>query len=140
RWLRMARSALDGRLLDTARDLAEAVPADGATSAYVDVTLGRLELAGGDAAAALARADAAIERARHAGDPASECGGHDLRARALDFLGRRDDAVEAWTRQEAVAAAAGLVGERMRAVVSIAEMELFLAEAPVRMYEAVQLA
>src|SRR5206468_2835521 len=64
----------------------------------------------------------------------------DLKARALDLAGRRDEAAAAWVRQQEVAAEAGLTAERIRGLVSMAELELFQGRAPQRMYEAVEVA
>jgi DNA-binding CsgD family transcriptional regulator len=138
RWMRMARCALDGRLLALVRDLAADASEIGADSPYVDIIRGRLALAEGEADTALACAqralDGAVDDARHA------CDALDLQARALDYAGQRDAAADAWARQADVAARAGLTAERLRAIVSLAELELLRGQPLVRMREAVELA
>ena len=139
RWMRMARCALDGRLLDTARQLAhDATDVERGHSPFFDVTVGRLAVASGDTTTALACARRAIEAAGD--DAVSACAAFDLEARALDLMGRRDAAAAAWGRQQEVAARAGLTAERIRGLVSLAELELFQGRPPRRMYEAVEVA
>jgi ATP/maltotriose-dependent transcriptional regulator MalT len=121
-----------------AKTLATDTSALGEHSPHVDLTLGRLELAEGDASSALARADDVLSRV--AEDPVVTCAALDLRARALDFMGRRADAAAAWSELIDVAGAHGLTAERLRAVVTLSELELLSGEPPVKMYEAVELA
>jgi DNA-binding CsgD family transcriptional regulator/tetratricopeptide (TPR) repeat protein len=137
----MARCALDGRLLGVARELAhDAEDEDVALSQapFFDVTVGRLACAAGDTATALESAHRALELA--GGDAAVACAALDLEARALDLAGRRGEAAAAWERQQRVAADAGLTAERIRGLVSLAELELFEGQRPQRMYEAVDVA
>lgn len=139
RWMRMARCALDGRLLEVARQLASAAAGlEGWSSSFYDVTVGRLALAIGDTTHALECAQRAIATAGD--DAASACAAFDLEARALDFDGRRDDAAVAWGHQQELAARAGLTAERIRGLVSMAELELFAGAPPQRMREAVAVA
>jgi DNA-binding CsgD family transcriptional regulator len=137
RWMRMASCALDDRQLDVVRRLA-ADAGDLSESPFVDVTIGRLAYATGDTTAALERASSALDAAD--GDAAGACAALDLQARSLDLLGRRDEAAAAWERQQQVAAAAGLTAERIRGLVSLAELELMSGERPQRMLEAVEVA
>jgi hypothetical protein len=65
---------------------------------------GRVALAGGDAATALAEADAVLTQDT---DVDTHLTALDIRARALDFLGERAAAGEALTAQAEQAAAAG---------------------------------
>jgi DNA-binding CsgD family transcriptional regulator/tetratricopeptide (TPR) repeat protein len=139
RWMRMARCALDGRLLDVVRELAhDATDVERGHSPFFDVTVGRLAVAIGDTTTALECARRAIDAAGD--DAVSACAAFDLKARALDLTGRRDDAAAAWGRQQEVAAEAGLTAERIRGLVSLAELELFQGQPPRRMYEAVEVA
>jgi len=139
RWMRMARCALDGRLLDVARQLADdANHVEHGRSPFFTVTVGRLALAAGDTATALDCASRVLEPADV--DAVSACAALDLQGRVLDMIGRRDDAAEAWSRQQQVAAEAGLTAERIRGLVSMAELELFEGQPPQRMFEAVEAA
>jgi DNA-binding NarL/FixJ family response regulator len=137
RWARMASCALDDRQLDVARRLSEAAT-ELAASPFVHVTAGRLAFAIGDTTTALACAARALDAA--AEDAVSACAALDLQGRALDLVGRRDDAAAAWGRQQEVAAHAGLTAERIRGLVSLAELELMNGDRPQRMHEAVEVA
>ena len=135
--MRMASCALDDRRLDVARRLADdarQLP----PSPFVDVTAGRLAFASGDTTTALECARRALDAAGE--DAVSACAAFDLQARALDLLGRRDEAAAAWERQQDVAARAGLTAERIRGLVSLSELELMQGERPQRMHEAVEVA
>jgi DNA-binding CsgD family transcriptional regulator len=138
RWMRMARCALDGRRLDTVRDLAAGAGEIGGASPYVEIIRGRLALADGDAGTALACAQRALDG--RDGDARHVCDAFDLLARALDYSGQRDAAADAWARQAEEAERAGLTAERLRAIVSLAELELLQGQRPVRMIEAVDVA
>jgi DNA-binding CsgD family transcriptional regulator/tetratricopeptide (TPR) repeat protein len=139
RWIRMARSALDARLHDVVQELAgEAKELGRDRSPFFDVTVGRLACATGDTATALECAGRALAAAE--ADASIACAALDLQARTLDLLGRRDDAAAAWTRQQDLANAAGLIAEQMRGLVCLAELELFQGQPPKRMYEAVDVA
>jgi DNA-binding CsgD family transcriptional regulator len=138
RWMRMARGALDGRFVDRARELAATAPNDVGNSPFGIVTSGRLALLDGDAGAALR---AATEAQAVAGDDAlARTSALDLEARAAQFLGRPDDAAKAWTAAATCAEQAGLAAERLRVLVSLAELELFAGEPPRRMVEVIELA
>lgn len=128
RWRRMVRCALDARLHDDVRRLLEAPPDQ---SPFFHVAVGRLALAEGDAETAF---DCA-RRVRSA-DARTTCAALDLEARALDFVGRRDEAAAAYLSLADTAAAAGLADERVRALVSLAEFELFDGTPVRRMFEA----
>lgn len=139
RWVRMARCALDGRLLDVARQLADdAKDVELSHAPFFDITVGRLAFAAGDTTTALECAQRALDASGD--DAVSACAAFDLRARALDFAGQRGDAATAWGRQQQVAAEAGLTAERIRGLVSMAEFELFEGRPPQRMFEAVEVA
>jgi len=138
RWLRMVRCALDGRHFDLARSLASVGHERWGALPYADVAVGRVALLDGDGERALEHARNAAQAAD--ADAVTRCGALDLMGRALDFIGRRDEAADAWAKQAAVAENAGLVAERLRALMSLAELELFTAQPPVRMREAVQVA
>jgi len=137
RWMRMASCALDDRQLDVVRALADEA-GDLPRSPFVDVTIGRLALAVGDTESALACAARALDGAGD--DAGSACAALDLQARSLDLLGRREEAAAAWEQQQEVAAKAGLTAERIRGLVSLAELELMSGEQPQRMFEAVEVA
>jgi DNA-binding NarL/FixJ family response regulator len=64
----------------------------------------------------------------------------DLQARALDFLGRRDDAERAWTLLASQAAAEGRTQAQLRAAVALGKTELFAGRPAARLREAVDLA
>jgi DNA-binding CsgD family transcriptional regulator/tetratricopeptide (TPR) repeat protein len=139
RWIRMARCALDERLIDVARELADvAGRVEANRTPFFDVTVGRLAVANGDVATALECAARALGESDD--DAVTASAALDLRARALEFAGRRDEAAAAWARQQDVAAAAGLAAERIRGLVSMAELELFDGRPPQRMFEAVVVA
>ncbi|MDX6414617.1 MAG: hypothetical protein QOH23_2027, partial [Gaiellaceae bacterium] len=139
RWMRMARCALDGRLLDIARKLADdAKDVQHGESPFFTVTVGRLAFAAGDNATALGCAARVLESAGV--DAVSTCAALDLQGRVLHLAGRSDDAAAAWSRQQQVAGQAGLTAERIRGLVSMAELELFQGQPPHRMIEAVEAA
>ena len=138
RRLRMVGCALEAGRPELARDLLATAAAAGDSSPLLDLASGRVALLTGDAAAAVAGADAVLAGA----GPGS---GHrlaalELRGRALDWLGDRGGAIEAWSAQAAEAAAAGRTQDRLRAVVQLGKVELFAGQAPVRLLEAVEIA
>ena len=135
RWRRMVRCALDGRHFDEARALVLDSDDD---SAFARVATGRVALLDGDAAGALASAQRVLDAPD--ADALSRCGALDLRGRALEYTGRRAEAADAWAEQSAVAETAGLIDERIRALVSLAELELFAGDPPIRMREVVEVA
>jgi len=137
RWMRMASCALDDRQLDVVRELAEDA-GELAQSPFADVTVGRLAFATGDTATALTCARRALDAAD--GDAVTACAALDLQGRALDLVGRRDEAAAAWEQQQETAARAGLTAERIRGLMSLAELELMNGDRPQRMYEAVEVA
>jgi DNA-binding NarL/FixJ family response regulator len=97
-------------------------------------------MADGLAPEALAHAERALAAAEEAGDVETWCAALDVRARALDYSGRRDEARHAWSLQAEEAAAAGLTEAQMRAVVQLGKLEVFEGTPPDRLYEAVDLA
>jgi DNA-binding NarL/FixJ family response regulator/tetratricopeptide (TPR) repeat protein len=138
RWMRMAQCALDGRLLDVARALAADATAIADDSPFVAITIGRLASVDGDAERALACAQRALDQA--GSDPLTACAALDLQARTFEFLGQRADAAAAWSAGAQRAAAAGLTAERLRHLLSLAELELFAGQRPQRMREVVDVA
>ncbi|HEU5003328.1 MAG TPA: AAA family ATPase [Actinomycetota bacterium] len=138
RWVRMTRCALDARMPDLVRSLLSAGDLEGIPPAFREFAIGRLALVEGDTSRAIECARRAFAAA---GDDAlTASAALDLEARALDLAGQRAEAAEAWARQQAVAARAGLAAERIRGLVSLSELELFSGQAPVRMLEAVEVA
>jgi DNA-binding NarL/FixJ family response regulator len=137
RRLRQATTALDlGRPDDADRFIA-AARAAGDDSPALTLTAGRAALVRGDAPDALRRAEDVL---------AADCSIDDrlaaleLAGGAHDYLGDRDAARAAWTKQAADAAHAGRAQAQLRAVVRLGKVELFAGEAPRRLYEAVELA
>ena len=90
-------------------------------------------MVGGDAAAALAEADGVLGQAT---DLDTRLAGLDIRARALDFLGQRTAAAQAWSAQAAEAAAAGRTQARLRALLQLAKQEFFTGGSPALLREA----
>jgi DNA-binding CsgD family transcriptional regulator len=98
---------------------------------------GRVALVRGDAPAALAEADAVL--AQQAGT-SNRLAALDLRARALDYLGERAAAHQAWSEQVQEAAAAGRTQDRLRALFQLGKQEFFAGGRPARLREAVEVA
>src|SRR5690242_12048250 len=101
------------------------------------VLAGRVAMVRGDAAGALAEADAVL--ARHAGTD-TRLAALDIRARALDYLDERDAARAAWSAQVEEAAAAGRTQARLRALFQLGKQEFFAGGRPARLREAVGVA
>jgi len=137
RRLRMASCAVEAGRPELAKVVIARAFEAGDESPHLHVIAGRVALADGDAQAALTAADSALAAATDLGErwPALE-----LQGRALDFIGRRDEARRVWAQQAEEAAAAGLVEAHMRAVVQLSKLEVFEGAEPVRLYEAVELA
>ena len=128
---RMAEAALEAGYPDRAR--AALARADDRLPVS-RLLAGRVALVGGDATAALAEADGVL------GEPAdlnARLAALDIRARALDFLGQRAAAAQAWSAQAAEAAAAGRTQARLRALFQLGKQEFFAGGRPVRLGEAV---
>jgi DNA-binding NarL/FixJ family response regulator len=137
---RMASCAMDAAQPEVANALITRAIETGDESPFVLVIASRLAIAGGRADDALAAAGRALTEATAADDATAVCAALDVRARALDYTGRRADARLAWTEQVEVAAAAGLHEARLRAVVQLGKLEVFDGTEPDRLYEAVHLA
>jgi DNA-binding CsgD family transcriptional regulator/tetratricopeptide (TPR) repeat protein len=137
---RMARCALDARLLDIARGVADRATQEGDDSPLVTVLIGRLSLSDGDVITALACAERALAAASQSEDAGATCAAIDLQARAFDGAGRRDEAEAAYRRQAEVAASAGLTDERLHALVSLGELELLDGQPPEGLQAARELA
>ena len=112
----------------------------GDESPQVHVLAGRVAMVAGRADDALVSAERALAAADARRDVEARCAALDVRGRAFDYLGRRDDARSAWTQQADEAEAAGLTEARLRAVVQLGKLEVFSGTAPDRLYEAVDLA
>jgi DNA-binding NarL/FixJ family response regulator len=136
----MASCAIEAARPEIASVLIARAIEEGDESPHVHVIAGRLAVSTGDADAALASAERALAAANALGDTDSCCAALDLEARALDFVGRRRDAIGVWTRQADEAQAAGLTEARLRAVVQLGKLEVFEGATPVRLVEARDLA
>jgi hypothetical protein len=130
----MVAAALDAGDIDLARALLAGAADD---LPLTRVLAGRAALVGGDAATALAEADAVLARSIDVGTRLTAL---DIRARALDFLGDRSAAAAAWTDQAAQAAASGRTQAELRAVFQLGKQDFFDGGRPVRLTEAVRLA
>jgi DNA-binding CsgD family transcriptional regulator/tetratricopeptide (TPR) repeat protein len=140
RRLRMATSALEaGRPEDADPIIARAIGA-GDASALLVLTAGRAALVHGDATHALECANEVLSAAPDANDLDARLNALELQGRALDFLGDRDGAEAAWTRQAEEAATAGRTQAQLRAVVLLGKLELFSGRPPQQLYTAVELA
>lgn len=131
---RMVAAALDAGDIDLARTLLARAPHD---LPLTRVLAGRAALVGGDAATALAEADAVLARNT---DIDTHLTALDIRARALDFLGDRSAAAAAWASQAAQATAAGRTQAELRAVFQLGKQDFFNGGRPARLTEAVELA
>jgi DNA-binding CsgD family transcriptional regulator len=128
---RMAEAALEAGYPDRAR-AALARADDGLPVSRLLAS--RVALVGGDATAALAEADGVL------GQPAdldTRLAALDIRARALDFLGQRAAAAQAWSAQAAEAGATGRTQARLRALFQLGKQEFFAGGRPVRLREVV---
>jgi DNA-binding NarL/FixJ family response regulator len=137
---RMALSALEAGRPDLALEILARARAAGDASPSLDIAAGRAVLVQGDGDTALADAARAFDAATAAADLDARLHAIELRGRALDFLGRRDEAEDAWSRQADEAVAAGRTQAQLRAVVQLGKVELFAGRPPKRLYEAVELA
>jgi DNA-binding CsgD family transcriptional regulator/tetratricopeptide (TPR) repeat protein len=135
---RMATCAIEMGQPERAGTLVADGIAAGDSSPQLHVLAGRVAMAAGRADDALAAAERAFQAA--ANDPEARCAALDVRGRALDYTGHRDDARAAWTRQAEEAAAANLTDARLRAVVQLSKLEVFEGSAPDRLFEARDLA
>ncbi len=136
RWLRMALSALDARRIDVARALVNDPGIELAGVPSHQLILGRIALLDGRGEAALELAGKVIGVADAAARPLERSAALDLEARALDYLGRREEAAVAYERNAELAARAGLTQSRLRALVWLAELELIVGRPPARLHEA----
>ena len=114
---------------------------DGETARMLSAALkpgtDRARAAAGDAARALAEADAVLAGTA---DIDTRLAALDIRARALDFLGDRTAAAQAWAAQAQQAAAAGRTQAELRAVFQLGKQEFFDGRRPDRLREAAELA
>jgi DNA-binding CsgD family transcriptional regulator/tetratricopeptide (TPR) repeat protein len=140
RRLRMASCAVEAARPELATALIERAIEAGDESPHIQVLAGRIAVTSGDADFALKAAEGALAAAAAADDLEARCAALDLQARAFDFVGRRSEAIDTWTRQAAEAEAAGLTDARLRAVIQLGKLELFDGRPPERLYEAVELA
>jgi DNA-binding CsgD family transcriptional regulator len=101
------------------------------------VLAGRVALVRGDAARALAEADAVLAQRA---DTGTRLAALDIRARALDYLDQRDAARDAWSALAEEAAAAGRTQDRLRALFQLGKQEFFAGGRPARLREAVGVA
>jgi len=101
------------------------------------VLAGRVALVRGDAASALAEADAVLAQRAGTG---TRLAALDIRARALDYLDQRAAARDAWSAQVAEAAAAGRTQDRLRALFQLGKQEFFAGGGPARLREATEVA
>lgn len=137
---RMATSAIEaGRPELAGPIIARAIEA-GDASPFIHIAAGRLALVSGDASRALECAHRVLDGASTDDDLDARLSAIDLQGRAFDFLGQRDDASAAWSRQAEEAAAAGRTQAQLRAVVQLGKLEVFAGQPPVRLHEAVDLA
>ena len=131
---RMVLAALEAGDPDRARAVL-ARSADGLP--LTRVLAGRVALVGGDAATALAEANTVLTQDT---DIDIHLTALDIRARALDFLGDRAAAGEAWTAQAEQAAAAGRTQAELRALFQLGKQEFFDGRRPARLRDAAELA
>jgi DNA-binding CsgD family transcriptional regulator len=129
---RMLSAALEAGHADRARAM---LARTGGNLPLTRVLAGRVALVGGDAASALAEADAVLAGTA---DIDTRLAALDIRARALDFLGDRTAAAQAAQAQQA--AAAGRTQAELRAVLQLGKQEFFDGRRPDRLREAAELA
>src|SRR5262249_30534198 len=135
---RMALAALEVGRPELADEYIARATAAGDASPSLLVLAGRAALVVGDADAALVRASAVLEVVHAVVD--DRLAAVELQGRAFDFLGRRDDAIAAWSRQADDAQRNGRTQAHLRAVVLLGKVEIFAGQEPARLYEAVELA
>ncbi|HTQ92468.1 MAG TPA: AAA family ATPase [Streptosporangiaceae bacterium] len=131
---RMLSAALEAGYADRAR---ATLARTGDDLPLTRVLAGRVALVGGDAATALAEADAVLAGTA---DIDTRLTALDIRARALDFLGDRTAAAQAWAAQAKQAAASGRTQAELRAVFQLGKQEFFEGHGLDRLREAVELA
>jgi DNA-binding CsgD family transcriptional regulator/tetratricopeptide (TPR) repeat protein len=131
---RMLTAALEAGYADRARTL---LARTGADLPLTRVLAGRVALVGGDATTALAEADKVLAGTA---DIDTRLAALDIRARALDFLGDRATAAEAWAAQAKQAAAAGRTQAELRAVFQLGKQEFFDGHGLDRLRDSVELA
>jgi DNA-binding CsgD family transcriptional regulator len=131
---RMLSAALEAGQAERARAM---LARPGGNLPLTRVLAGRVALVGGDAATALAEADAVLTETI---DIDTRLTALDIRARALDFLGDRAAAAQAWAAQAKQAAAAGRTQAELRAVFQLGKQEFFDGRPPDRLREAAELA
>ncbi len=131
---RMLAAALEAGYADRARVI---LARAGDDLPMTRVLAGRVALVGGDAATALAEADRMLAETA---DIDTRLAALDIRARALDFLGDRAAAAEAWGAQAKQAATAGRAQAELRAVFQLGKQEFFDGDGLDRLREAVGLA
>jgi DNA-binding CsgD family transcriptional regulator len=135
---RIASAAIEVGRPEVAEVEIEAALRDGDSSAELLLLDGRLAVLRGAAPRALSRAASVAEDEASTLD--ERLAALDLQARALDFSGDRDGAVATWEHEAAVAESAGRTQARLRAVVQLGKLELFMGRPPQRLHEAVDLA
>jgi DNA-binding CsgD family transcriptional regulator len=140
RQLRMATSALEAGRPDDADQIIERALAAGNRSPMMLLTAGRAALVRGDAQHALDRAHDVLDGSMADVDIDVRLHALELEGRALDFLGDRNGAEAAWTRQADEAATAGRTQAQLRAVVQLGKVELFAGRRPQQLHVAVDLA
>jgi DNA-binding CsgD family transcriptional regulator len=131
---RMLSAALEAGYADRARAM---LTRAGGDLPLTRVLAGRVALVGGDAATALAEADAVLTETI---DIDTRLTALDIKARALDFLGDRAHAAQAWAAQAKQATAAGRTQAELRAVFQLGKQEFFEGHGLDRLREAVELA
>ena len=131
---RMLSAALEAGYADRARAM---LARAGDDLPLTRVLAGRVALVGGDAATALAEADRVLAGTV---DIDTRLAALDIRARALDFLGDRTAAGQAWAAQAKQATAAGRTQAELRAVFQLGKQEFFDGHGLDRLREAVELA
>ena len=137
---RMAISAIEAGRPEMARPIIARAIAAGDASAFIQIAAGRAALVEGEGLTAFECARRGQGAAAVEGDLDARLSALELQGRALDYLGRRDEAEAAWTQQATEAAAAGRTQARLRAVVQLGKVELFAGRPPNRLFEAVELA
>ena len=131
---RMLSAALEAGYADRARALLARTTDD---LPLTRVLAGRVALVSGDAPTALAEADRVLAGKA---DLDTRLAALDIRARALDFLGDRMAAAQAWAAQANQATAGGRTQAELRAVFQLGKQEFFDGRGLDRLREAVDLA
>ena len=131
---RMLAAALEAGHAGRARAMLARTAAD---LPLTRVLAGRVALVSGDAATALAATDSVLTGSA---DIDTRLAALDIRARALDFLGDRAAAAQAWAAQAKQAAAAGRTQAELRAVFQLGKQEFFDGQGLDRLREAAGLA